>query len=162
MKTQTTTQLQERLEELAQQSGSSQLTTYQQEQLELEVTAIEKELANRTTYINTIHIEFDEDEGYKECKVMHDGEMYYLEDELGQVAFHSYTLKSMLHAIELNGHEVPVRVCNTCGELMTEGYLAEQLGETLCSDACLFVDGYTREQYAEDYELDAIYYTTFD
>lgn len=55
-----------------------------------------------------------------------------------------------------------MRTCTTCNELMDEGYLAEEIGETYCSKECLFVDGYTPEQYDLDYAEGSIFYTEWE
>ena len=44
------------------------------------------------------------------------------------------------------------RVCTTCEKGMDEGYLDEGAGEYFCSEECLYVDGYTPEQYEKDYD----------
>ena len=43
---------------------------------------------------------------------------------------------------------------------MDEGYVWD-IGYA-CSDACLFIDGYTPEMRDEDYENDLIYYTEWN
>jgi len=53
-----------------------------------------------------------------------------------------------------------IRICDHCGSTMTEGYCWD-FGYA-CSDECLFVDGYTPEQYAIDYEEGSIYYTQWE
>ena len=52
------------------------------------------------------------------------------------------------------------RICSNCGKEMDEGYVWD-LGYA-CSDACLFVDGYTPEMRDEDYENDLIFYTEWN
>ena len=54
------------------------------------------------------------------------------------------------------------RTCNTCGDSMTEGYYINDGEEYYCSEECLFVDGYTKEQYENDYENGYIYYTEWE
>lgn len=43
------------------------------------------------------------------------------------------------------------RVCSTCEKGMIDGYLCEGDGTYYCSDKCLYVDGYTPEQFEKDY-----------
>lgn len=50
--------------------------------------------------------------------------------------------------------------CYNCSKSMTEGYLAH--GQACCSDACLYADGYTRAEYADDHESGDACWTTFD
>ena len=52
-----------------------------------------------------------------------------------------------------------MRTCTTCSQPMSEGYCAGDGAEYFCSDACLFVDGYTPEQRDIDYEDELIYWT---
>ena len=52
------------------------------------------------------------------------------------------------------------RKCDNCNEGMQEGYVWD-VGYA-CSDECLYVDGYTKKQFKEDYEMDCIYYTEWD
>ena len=44
------------------------------------------------------------------------------------------------------------RKCDNCNEGMQEGYVWD-VGYA-CSDECLYVDGYTKKQFKEDYEMD--------
>ena len=44
------------------------------------------------------------------------------------------------------------RKCDDCGRGMTEGYYFS--GLVLCSDKCIFKDGYTKEQFEKDVLLD--------
>ena len=43
---------------------------------------------------------------------------------------------------------------------MNEGYLWD-IGYA-CSDKCLYVDGYTKEHFEEDFAMDNIYYTEWE
>lgn len=61
-----------------------------------------------------------------------------------------------------NGEIIHPRKCTECGTGMTEGYMAEDGSGTWCSDKCLFKHGYTKEQYQEDYEAGAMYYTAWE
>ncbi len=54
-----------------------------------------------------------------------------------------------------------VRKCNTCGKGMNDGYLTE-VGDTFCSDKCLFINGYTPKEYNHDYENGTCFYTEWD
>tara|TARA_R100000781_G_scaffold93365_3_gene57973 strand:- start:552 stop:812 length:261 start_codon:yes stop_codon:yes gene_type:complete len=49
------------------------------------------------------------------------------------------------------------RKCDTCNKGMNQGYVWD-VGYA-CSDKCLYVNGYTKKQFQEDYEMDYIYYT---
>ena len=53
------------------------------------------------------------------------------------------------------------RNCVKCGGGMQVGYLSSD-GDTWCSDKCLFTDGYTKEQYAIDFENDDCFWTDWD
>lgn len=55
-----------------------------------------------------------------------------------------------------------VRKCKECGCGMNEGYLWEGVGETWCSEKCLFTHGYTQEDYDEDYEEGNMCYTEWE
>ena len=55
-----------------------------------------------------------------------------------------------------------MRICNTCGKPMTEGYCCGDGEEYFCSDECLYVDGYTPEQKEIDYEDGVIYWTAWE
>jgi len=61
-----------------------------------------------------------------------------------------------------NNQDKYARACDHCGKGMNEGYVWDEGGGYACSDECLFVDGYTKEQFDEDYKEDAIYYTEWD
>ena len=52
------------------------------------------------------------------------------------------------------------RKCDTCNKGMNEGYVWD-VGYA-CSDKCLYVDGYTKEQKEIDYENGDIYFTTWE
>ena len=54
------------------------------------------------------------------------------------------------------------RKCDNCGKGMNQGFVWGDGEGYACSDECLFVDGYTKEQMDEDYENDAIYWTEWD
>ena len=49
------------------------------------------------------------------------------------------------------------RKCDHCKKGMNEGYVWD-VGYA-CSDKCLYVEGYTKELFEEDYKADRIYYT---
>ena len=51
------------------------------------------------------------------------------------------------------------RVCSTCEEGMIDGYVVEGGFAYYCSEKCLYVDGYTPEQYEKDYNSGFIYWT---
>ena len=53
------------------------------------------------------------------------------------------------------------RNCVKCGGGMQVGYLSAD-GDTWCSDKCLFTGGYTKEQYAIDYENDDCFWTEWE
>ena len=57
--------------------------------------------------------------------------------------------------------EVYYRKCGTCGKGMNEGYVAPMDSQYACSDPCWFVNGYTPEQYAIDYEEGDAYHTSW-
>ena len=59
------------------------------------------------------------------------------------------------------GSKLHPRKCVKCGAGMQEGYLSED-GDTWCSDACLFTDGYTPEQYQKDYEANLCFWTDWE
>ena len=44
------------------------------------------------------------------------------------------------------------RTCDTCGSGMAEGYYSEGDGSYYCCDGCLYVNGYTPEQFTKDYD----------
>ena len=44
---------------------------------------------------------------------------------------------------------------------MNDGYLTE-VGDTFCSDKCLFINGYTPKEYNHDYENGTCFYTEWD
>ena len=52
------------------------------------------------------------------------------------------------------------RKCDNCNKGMNEGYLWES--GYACSDKCLYVDGYTKKHFEEDYKADRIYYTEWE
>ena len=54
------------------------------------------------------------------------------------------------------------RKCNTCNKGMNEGYCIGDGLEYACSDKCLYVDGYTKKHFEEDYAMDCIYYTEWE
>lgn len=54
------------------------------------------------------------------------------------------------------------RTCDNCGCGMNEGYVWGDGEGYACSDACLFVDGYTQKQFDEDYENDIIFWTEWE
>jgi len=54
------------------------------------------------------------------------------------------------------------RYCDKCGDPMFDGYCIGDGEQYICSDECLFVDGYTAEQRDLDYEDGSIYYTTWE
>ena len=62
----------------------------------------------------------------------------------------------------LNDGNVFVRKCDNCGSGMMDGYVWADGDGYACSDECLFVDGYTKEQRDEDYEADGIYWTEWE
>ena len=51
------------------------------------------------------------------------------------------------------------QTCSTCGQGMNAGYVAPMDGQYACSDECWFVNGYTPEMYAIDFEEGEAYYT---
>ena len=57
---------------------------------------------------------------------------------------------------------VYLRKCDNCGQGMNDGYVWGDGQGYACSNKCLFVDGYTREQYRKDLENDDIYYSEWD
>ena len=60
-----------------------------------------------------------------------------------------------------SGEVLYPRQCVKCGSGMQEGYLSED-GDTLCSDACFFSDGYTKEEYQRDYERGTCFWTEWE
>ena len=60
-----------------------------------------------------------------------------------------------------SGEVLYPRQCVKCGSGMQEGYLCEN-GDTLCSDACFFSDGYTKEEYQRDYERGTCFWTEWE
>lgn len=59
-----------------------------------------------------------------------------------------------------SNEELYPRKCCNCGCGMSEGYSSDD--GYACSNACLFVDGYTKKQFEEDYENEAIYWTQWE
>tara|TARA_R100000781_G_scaffold113229_1_gene81351 strand:+ start:1229 stop:1498 length:270 start_codon:yes stop_codon:yes gene_type:complete len=54
------------------------------------------------------------------------------------------------------------RKCDNCNKGMNEGYcISDGIGYA-CSDKCLYVDGYTKKHFDEDYAMDCIYYSEWD
>lgn len=62
---------------------------------------------------------------------------------------------------EMEEGEKYARKCSHCDGGMNSGYVSDN-GEYACSDECLYVDGYTREQLNKDYEEDLIYWTEWE
>jgi len=56
----------------------------------------------------------------------------------------------------------PFRVCETCESKMTEGYVWGNGEGYACSDKCLYVNGYTKDLYVEDYKDGVIYWTKWE
>ena len=50
------------------------------------------------------------------------------------------------------------RTCSVCGKEMTEGYLAEDVGEYYCSDKCLH-EVMTEDEYNRYYEEEYVFWT---
>lgn len=69
-------------------------------------------------------------------------------------------LEGVVHTLP-TGEILYPRQCVKCGSGMQEGYLSED-GDTWCSDACLFTDGYTKEQYQTDYDNNTCFYTEWE
>lgn len=61
-----------------------------------------------------------------------------------------------------DGEPIRPRSCTKCGAGMSDGYMAEDGSGTWCSDKCLFTDGYTPEQYQEDYDAGSVFYTAWE
>ena len=51
------------------------------------------------------------------------------------------------------------RKCDNCNKGMNEGYCGGDGLSYACSDKCLYIDGYTKELFKEDYENGDIYWT---
>tara|TARA_R100000781_G_scaffold38379_1_gene26954 strand:+ start:351 stop:635 length:285 start_codon:yes stop_codon:yes gene_type:complete len=51
------------------------------------------------------------------------------------------------------------RKCDNCNKGMNEGYCGGDGLSYACSDKCLYVDGYTKELFKEDYKSGDIYWT---
>ena len=54
------------------------------------------------------------------------------------------------------------RQCDNCAGGMADGWVWGEGSGYACSERCLFIDGYNREQLQADYEADAIYWTTWE
>tara|TARA_R100000963_G_C4637793_1_gene101678 strand:+ start:609 stop:848 length:240 start_codon:yes stop_codon:yes gene_type:complete len=74
------------------------------------------------------------------------------------------TAKKLNHFLRFSSIRVlaPFRVCETCESKMTEGYVFGDGEGYACSDKCLYVDGYTKEQKEKDYTNGDIYWTTWE
>ena len=62
----------------------------------------------------------------------------------------------------LKDGNVFVNKCDNCGCGMIEGYMKGCGDEYICSDECLFVNGYTKKERNEDYEDEYICWTTWE
>lgn len=54
------------------------------------------------------------------------------------------------------------RKCDHCGGGMNSGYVINDGDCYACSEECLYVDGYTKEQFDQDYENDNAYWTDWE
>ena len=62
----------------------------------------------------------------------------------------------------LKDGNVFVNKCDNCGCGMIEGYMKGCGDEYICSDECLFINGYTKKERDEDYEDEYICWTTWE
>tara|TARA_R100001463_G_scaffold15959_1_gene41450 strand:- start:1796 stop:2068 length:273 start_codon:yes stop_codon:yes gene_type:complete len=51
------------------------------------------------------------------------------------------------------------RKCDNCNKGMNEGYCGGDGLSYACSHECLFINGYTQEEFQEDYKFGNIYWT---
>ena len=74
------------------------------------------------------------------------------------------TAKKLNHFLRFSSIRVlaPFRVCETCESKMTEGYVWGNGEGYACSDKCLYVNGYTKDLYVEDYKDGVIYWTNWE
>ena len=74
------------------------------------------------------------------------------------------TLNHLLRFTDIQVREpiTNIRICDTCKSEMTEGYVWGDGEGYACSDKCLYVDGYTKDLYKEDYKDGDIYWTTWE
>ena len=54
------------------------------------------------------------------------------------------------------------RKCDNCKKGMNEGFCWGDGAGYACSDECLYVDGYTKEQFDKDCNEDTIYWTEWE